>query len=204
MQAEKQASLVQPSADGRHLRSTRSRAKIIGVMLKLVRAGNYAPSAADIAKTAKVSLRTVFRHFDDLDALYREIAQHLEGELRPLLAARETGGSWPERLFEQVERRVVVYENVLPIRLAADARRYHSPFLKVAYEQFHELERSGLACVLPDHIVDDPAWFAAVRAVSSFGAWRHLRNDQEKSVDEAREAVVLMVSRIVGEDLTRR
>ena len=60
--------------DGRRLRSERNKQKIVTAMMELVREGDYDPSVASIAERAGVGLRTVFRHFDDVDTLYREMS----------------------------------------------------------------------------------------------------------------------------------
>ena len=44
-------------------------------MLELVRAGAISPNAEEVAERAGVGLRTVFRRFDDMDSLYREMAK---------------------------------------------------------------------------------------------------------------------------------
>ena len=41
--------------------------------MELIVAGDLSPSAARVAEEAGIGLRTVFRHFDDMDALYSEI-----------------------------------------------------------------------------------------------------------------------------------
>ena len=73
------------SADGRRLRSERNRQQIVEAMIELIEAGNPAPSAARVAEEAEVSLRTVFRHFEDMDTLYREIAREMLIRVRPIL-----------------------------------------------------------------------------------------------------------------------
>ena len=55
--------------DGRRLRSQDSRARIVAAMLDLIREGEIAPSAELVASRANVGLRTVFRHFKDMDSL---------------------------------------------------------------------------------------------------------------------------------------
>ena len=56
-----------PQADGRRQRSQRSREKILRAYWELMLAGDMSPSAAAIAEHAGVGLRSVFRHFEDLD-----------------------------------------------------------------------------------------------------------------------------------------
>ena len=55
--------------DGRSLRSVRNRAAVVDATLELLREGQFKPRAADIALRADVSVRTVFRLFDDLDQM---------------------------------------------------------------------------------------------------------------------------------------
>ena len=64
--------------DGRKRRSERSREQIIEAMFDLVRQGQLDPSAAQIAEAANVSLRTVFRHFEEVDGLYQEMNRRVK------------------------------------------------------------------------------------------------------------------------------
>ena len=59
--------------DGRRRRSLDSRARIVAAMLELVRLGNASPNAVEVAARAGVGLRSVFRHFKDMESLYVEI-----------------------------------------------------------------------------------------------------------------------------------
>ena len=62
-------------------------------MLELVRAGAISPVAEEVAERAGVGLRTVFRHFDDMDSLYREMAEAMRNELQPIVARRSHRGT---------------------------------------------------------------------------------------------------------------
>ncbi|MFM8818949.1 MAG: TetR/AcrR family transcriptional regulator, partial [Phenylobacterium sp.] len=55
--------------DGRRRRGLDSRDRIIAAMLDLAREGEVAPGAERVAARAEVGLRTVFRHFRDMDSL---------------------------------------------------------------------------------------------------------------------------------------
>ena len=54
-------------------------------MIALVREGEMSPSAAQVAERASVGLRTVFRHFDEMEILYREIAEVTRARILPAL-----------------------------------------------------------------------------------------------------------------------
>ena len=60
--------------DGRLHRSMATRRKIVTALETLIRAGTLSPTAEQVAVQAQVGLRTVFRHFDDMETLYREIS----------------------------------------------------------------------------------------------------------------------------------
>ena len=56
--------------DGRRQRSDRSRRRIIEALFDLIGEGDMSPSAVNVAARAEVGLRTVFRHFEDMDSIY--------------------------------------------------------------------------------------------------------------------------------------
>ena len=66
-------SAIESSTDGRVLRRERNRAEIVDALLALLREGHVEVSAAQIAERARLSERSVFRYFDDLDDLYRTV-----------------------------------------------------------------------------------------------------------------------------------
>ena len=61
--------------DGRRLRSDRSRQVIVESMLQLINDGNLVPTAQQIANHAKVGIRSVFRHFEDMEAIFETADQ---------------------------------------------------------------------------------------------------------------------------------
>jgi len=69
-------------------------------MIELVRAGNPAPSAEAVSRQADVSLRTVFRHFDDMDSLYQEMSAVVEAEILPFWSEPLPQAPWPDLLTE--------------------------------------------------------------------------------------------------------
>ena len=55
--------------DGRFRRTESTRQNILNVSRELILAGNLEPTARDIADTAGITTRTLFRHFPDMQAL---------------------------------------------------------------------------------------------------------------------------------------
>ena len=175
--------------DGRKQRSARSRDKIKTSILTLIRAGIYSPRAIDISEHSGLSMRTVFRHIDDMESLLREIAGDVQKEVLPRFLQPYTATDWRGQLDEHIARRVAVWEDILPIRMSASLSRFRSKFLLEEYQQVLELERAGLRSVLPDSIRGDEVLFRALNEVTGVGCWLNLRMDQELSPNAA-EAVV--------------
>lgn len=168
----------QEPVDGRFLRGERSRQQIVDALFKLIRAGEMSPSAVQVAEAANVSLRTVFRHFEEMDGLRMEMTQQMEAEIRPILQEPFESDEWRGRLSELITRRARIYEHVMPVKVAASLRRFESAYLMADYEKFLTLERAGLNAVLPKAIVADPVLFSAIEMATSFQAWRRMRQDQ--------------------------
>ncbi|WP_084419773.1 TetR/AcrR family transcriptional regulator [Henriciella litoralis] len=188
--------------DGRKARSQRSRAQIVDALFALIDGGDMDPSAAKVAEEAGVGLRTVFRHFDDMDGLYREMAERLEAEILPVVMTPWTASTWRERVIELIERRAQIYERIMPLKIAAGLRRFSSPQLGYAYRRFLVMERAGLKGILPQGVAEDEVLLGALELLTGFQAWRRLRHDQELSADQAR-AVLIHSAKSLLKDIDR-
>ncbi|WP_300394549.1 TetR/AcrR family transcriptional regulator [Henriciella sp.] len=178
-----------PDGDGRRARSERSRAQIVDAMLSLVSGGNMDPSAASVAGEAGVGLRTVFRHFEDMDGLYREMTSRLEAEILPVVMTPWESPDWRGRLRELVSRRAGIYERIMPIKVAANLRRFQSDWLMHDYKRFLTMERGGLYGLLSEQVREDENLFAALEMVTAFQTWRRMRQDQ--GLDPAQAEAVM-------------
>lgn len=176
---------VAPDRDGRKQRSQSSRAKIIQALLRIVGNGDYSPSAAKVAEQAGVGLRTVFRQFDDMDSLYRELSDAIEAKVLPIMLEPLEGASWKGRLFATAERRARMFEMVLPYRISANLKRFQSDFLLQDYRRMLSLEKSMIESLLPEAVRANPTIVHGINVVLSFQTWRLLRHDHSLPIDEA-------------------
>jgi AcrR family transcriptional regulator len=179
--------------DGRRRRGNTSRARIVDAMLKLMREGTVTPGAAKVAELAGVSLRTVFRHFEEMDSLYKEIAESIQARVLPAFFRPYVSDSWRDRLFEMVDRRIELYEAILPFKISGDLRRYQSAYLANDYTQHLALEKMSLESLLPEGLAADHVVVQALRAWWGFLGWRILRHDLALEIDDARTAMVRTV-----------
>jgi AcrR family transcriptional regulator len=176
--------------DGRRVRGHENRRKIIEAMLGLIGEGAISPSAEDVAARAAVGLRTVFRHFDDMDSLYRELSELMGAELMPIATAPLPDGDWRERLTEIVERRARVFERMMPFKAAADVHRHRSAFLRNEHAQLAEMQRTMLRQALPMNLRSGGTTFEALDLLTCFDSWRRLRQDQNLSVAQAKKTIL--------------
>ena len=184
--------------DGRKRRSERSREQIIDAMFDLVRQGQLDPSAAQIAEAANVSLRTVFRHFEEVDGLYQEMNRRVKAEVMPIVQAPFQGRTWQEKVRELVGRRAEVFERILPFRVCGSIRRFRSAFLMQGHQDFVATERAILDSVLPDEIRANGALETAFDIALGFDTWRRLRQDHGMEVNEARDTVAQLVEALIA------
>lgn len=185
------------TVDGRHRRSERSRARIIDALLALVLAGNTTPNAEEVAATAKVGIRSVFRHFNDMESLYREMSLRLESEFMAAAKQPFTGADWRARLVELIDRRFAVFDKIAPYRRAADGYRLRSPALRADIEKLDRFLRMRLQFVIPADAIDADQ-LEALDMVLSFEGWNRLRHTQALSPEAARRVIDLAVARLLG------
>ena len=178
-----------PNSDGRRARGQLSRSKIVAAMIELVREGTVAPTAEQVASRAEVGLRTVFRHFDDMESLYREINTEIMQLITPLMSKPFSSDDWRERLSEAVERRCGLFESILPFRIATEAMRHQSNFLRENMLRMMQVQDSLLRRLLPAELSKDNARMAALNLIMSVDAWKQLRVEQCLDIAAAKQAI---------------
>ena len=185
-------------ADGRRRRGQDNRARIVAAMMEIVHSGDVAPSAEQVAARADVGLRTVFRHFQDMDSLYREIAQVVGAEVRTVLGRPLEGKTWQDRLVERAGRFALAYEKMAPYKRAADAFKHRSKFLGTDYAKLVQEQREILEAELPRELARDRDRVEALDLLLSFEAWARLRNEQGLTPRRAQAVVEATVRALIA------
>jgi AcrR family transcriptional regulator len=174
--------------DGRLLRSERSREAIVQATLDLVGQGILRPTAEQVAEGARVGIRTVFRHFSDMESLFSEMNSRLRQSAEPLLLAGDRSGSLEERARGAVQRRVAMYEHIAPYRRSAGLSRWRSAYLQRQETVFVRELREALLSWLPE-LKSAPELLEAADAATSFEAWDRLRSQQRLGQARARDTM---------------
>jgi AcrR family transcriptional regulator len=188
---------TQRELDGRLQRSEASRKRIVRAMLDLIGAGEVAPGAEAVAARAGVGLRTVFRHFENMETLYQEINAAMTAELRPVAEQPFKSADWRGQLNELVERRVRIFERIMPFKIAADVHRHQSPFLARKTAEMIQEQRAALVRVVPGKVRTDTAFVEGLDLLLSFESWRRLRRDQKLPVARARRTLDMLLSALL-------
>ena len=172
----KQESEVAP--DGRRLRSERSRQAIIDAMLALVEEGILVPTAQQVSERAGVGIRSVFRHFTDMESLLATADTKVRDQYQGLFAGGDRAGSLEERLLHAAEQRALAYEAVGNHLLTTRAQLWRYPVLREQYTRLQRQLRKDLDDWLPElkGLAADER--EMVDAVASFEYWHRLREQQ--------------------------
>ena len=188
---------AQPVDDGRRARGDANRARIIQAMVELVAAGDPDPNADAVAEKAGLSVRTVFRHFEDKDAIFHAIDDLLVAAYQPLLTAAYRSEHWKGQLFELIARRCTINEAAAVFRISAVMERYRSQFIAAKYRRLHAGEKRMLDAVLPPELQTSTQAGRAILIACSFDTWRLLRQDEELPPAEVEAAMRQLVEDIL-------
>ncbi len=184
--------------DGRFHRSVQTREKIVTAFIDLIGSGNPAPTAEQIAVHAQVGLRTVFRHFDDMETLEREITSKLDAVMMPMVLKPLIAVGWEARLMESIERRCEIFDRVAPYHVAAQMRVHASEHIRSQVARAAALQRESLRRILPASLVDDQPLFDAIALLLSLDAWVRLRNLQGLSAPAATATIQRAIQKLVS------
>jgi AcrR family transcriptional regulator len=188
--------------DGRTARALRTREAIVDASIALVDEGDLRPTAPRIAERAKVSVRSVFQHFDDLEGLYAAVGDRLVERLSHLKMAVDKDAPVDDRIAEVVRQRAILLEAITPVRRAA---AIHAPFSREVRKRLQaghdflrgEIEQwftTELAMCSPS---DRLTTLDALDTVLSWSSWDNLRTLNGRSQDDARDVLVCMVNAIL-------
>lgn len=186
--------------DGRRLRSERSRTAIIEAMLALQDEGVLVPTAHQVAERSGINIRSIFRHFEDMEALFEAADRQLRESYEAPFIGGDREGSLTERIEHAVEQRAAAYEKLGNMILSTQAQMWRYEVLRKNYARSQRNLRRDLDDWLPE-LGELPTWRReAVDGIASFELWHRLRAYQGLS----RKAATEIVSKLLKEQLLER
>ncbi|MFN8051165.1 MAG: TetR/AcrR family transcriptional regulator [Acidimicrobiales bacterium] len=133
------------AADGRRLRSVRTREAVVDALLSLYDDGIVRPGAAQLAERAGVSQSSVFRLFQDLEDIVETAVEHQWTRLAPLFEAPPDDGDVAERVDALVAQRLRLYEAAGTAMRAGRLVVPDSPAVQAAFGARRALLRDQVA-----------------------------------------------------------
>lgn len=138
--------------DRRRLRTERGRELVVMALLELFDEGESQPGAARIAARAGVSERSVFRYFDDLDALAAEAVARQISRTRELYATPDGTGDLDRRIRTLVEQRMTIHDRVAIVAAAGRRIEARAPSVADALASRRRLLREQAATQFADEL----------------------------------------------------
>jgi TetR/AcrR family transcriptional regulator of autoinduction and epiphytic fitness len=172
-------------SDGRTLRAERTRESIIDAHMALILAGDLQPTARRVAERAGVSLRTLWGHFTDLEALFaaagRKSLEIQYAGYRPVPVDQPLA----DRIDQFCRQRAHMLEVIAGASRAAQIRLPYSPQLRVNRAQHTDRLRAELTELFASEISTDPDLLTALLIATTWPAWMGARDDLGLSVAAA-------------------
>lgn len=176
--------------DGRRARRHRSRDLVVEALLGLLDEGVVRPTAQQVAERSGVSLRSIFRIFDDVETLHTAAASHQLSRVRHLFVDVAAVGTVADRVGSMVDINARLYESVAPVRRAALRAAPESAPLREQLARVRGWLRSEIERVFAEELAHAEATTAGVlEVIMSFEAWDQLRTSQELSAADAARVV---------------
>ena len=192
---------VEEPIDGRTARAVRTKDAIVDACLGLIDEGDLRPTGPRIAERAGVSVRSIFQHFDDLDALFSAVGARVTERIVGLLRPIDPAAPLLDRADQLVAQRVQVLEALTPVLRAALVHAASSTVIRQQFDDGHRFFVAQVDQVFAAELAD-PETSGLLRdalvVALSWTSWDLLRAAQSRSVDEAHRIIAWMVRSILA------
>lgn len=176
-------------SDGRSDRGVRTHERIVIALFELIKEGNLQPRGEEIAERAGVAVRTIFRHFDDMDGLFDTAMAFMSGQLEAAPVLPRNEGTLEERALAYSKDQGAIFEenrNYLLFYISRAKTETEANAIRAAHTQSQRLR---LWSALPEVAAADPVSRHSVEALYSFQMWDQMRFQQGLSVDMCHQII---------------
>jgi TetR/AcrR family transcriptional regulator, regulator of autoinduction and epiphytic fitness len=187
--------------DGRRARRHRSRDQAVDALLDLLEEGVTRPTAQQVAERSGVSLRSIFRIFDDVETLHAEAGARQLQRSAHLYVDVSEDGPLAKRIKALVAAHDRLYLGVAPVRraalrVAADAGGLAS-MLDLA-RQYLGSEVQRVFGPELEHRADADVTVRALELVLSFEAWDQMASGQGLDADGRQATTAHLVAALLA------
>jgi TetR/AcrR family transcriptional regulator of autoinduction and epiphytic fitness len=187
-----------PRVDGRTARSERTRNAIVDAHVQLIQEGDLRPTADRIAKLAGVSLRALWSHFADMEALFAASGERILDNRDAVFEPIPADLPLPRRIEAYCRQRARMLEQIGPAARAAAIKEPFSPTLQ-RYRRAHvDRVRDELTALFAAELAgagDD--LLVALTGVSMFPTWGTWRDSMGLDFDAAHAALTRTVTALL-------
>jgi len=162
-------------------------------MLHLVNEGNLQPTAQQVADHASVGIRSVFRHFEDMESIFEMANELSRDHYTGLFSGGNREGSLQQRILHATQYHAEAYETLGNMLLSVIGRRWNSAVMRKNYATHQRNLRKDLDQWLPELKNLTPSRREAVDAIASFEYWHRLRGIQSLSKQSSIDTIVEML-----------
>ncbi|MBL08629.1 MAG: hypothetical protein CML96_06185 [Rhodobiaceae bacterium] len=182
--------MIKKIKDGRKLRSQNTSDHILSTIIRLAREGNQDINFDVIAKEAKLGTRTIFRHFEDKDALLVALNKKVSESIV---------NNFPKKSEnESLEKRMKTLISFLYDMYSKNKNLYYWTAINVVQSEqvyknalnMYKLHRMNILKTLPEIEYKDPREQEAIFQILSFAFWRDMRLFSKKKKKEIEEILI--------------
>lgn len=182
--------MIKKIKDGRKLRSQNTSDHILSTIIRLAREGNQDINFDVIAKEAKLGTRTIFRHFEDKDALLEALNKKVRESIF---------NNFPKKSEnESLEKRMKSLISFLCDMYSKNKNLYYWTAINIVQSEqvyknaltMYKLHRMNILKTLPEIENKDRREQEAIFQILSFGFWRDMRLFSKKKKKEIEEILV--------------
>jgi AcrR family transcriptional regulator len=170
---------IEQTVDGRRARRHRSRDLAVDALLDLLNEGVIRPTAQQVAERSGVSLRSIFRIFDDVESLNAAACARQVTRVRHLFIDVPAEGSLDRRIDQVVAINGRLYESFAPVLRAALRTAPESPAVQDTLARARGWVRAEVERVFAEELASSHRdTVSALELALSFEAWDQLRAAQ--------------------------
>jgi len=183
--------------DGRAARTVRTRKAVADALLDLISEGELRPTSKSIAERARVSERTIFQHFEDLETLFSAAAERAGDRIVSSLRHIPYDGPFETRLSIYLDEMVYLHQGMTSVRRASRLHEPFSPGVDSALGRWRETLRKGIDRVFEVELAqwgdgeDQRQVREALALLVSWSSWENMCRHSEFTSEQARGVLEL-------------
>lgn len=186
--------------DGRTMRAERNRQVVVEAFFLLLKEGVAQPTAQVVADKAGVSTSTLFRLYEDLEAIHCAVLRHRFEQLQHLMVDVPLNLPLEEKIRQLVTLRSKFYEQVAPVRRFVVGQRATSKYLAKGLEMneglfFQQIRRLFAAELGTIECREDILY--SIDNLVSWESWQRLRSVQRLSVRKSKQVISSALLRLL-------